>query len=44
MKQSSVWITSCSWHNEKCANTWETNESNKLDLDENGWVKSFPAE
>lgn len=35
-KQSRPWITS-SW------TTWDTHETDQLDLDEDGWVRSLPA-
>ncbi|NJO93213.1 MAG: hypothetical protein HC820_00490 [Hydrococcus sp. RM1_1_31] len=35
-KSSSNWVT-------QTDGVWDTNESNKLDLDANGWIKSLPA-
>ena len=43
-KQSRPWLTQChSSRDPDCAGRWETNESAKLNLDANGWVKSLPA-
>lgn len=45
MKKASPWITQCA----KCrdlpagASTWDTRESDRLDLDEQGWVTRLPG-
>lgn len=41
-KQSRGWITQCGEGSpDNCP--WDTKENDRLDLDENGWVKSLPA-
>lgn len=43
-KQARPWIAQCTDERDSdCNGRWETGESNKLELDENGWVKSLPA-
>ncbi|NEP61947.1 MAG: cellulose-binding protein [Symploca sp. SIO2G7] len=42
-KSSREWITQCQKRDPGCSNSWSTDEEEKLDLDENGWVKSLPA-
>ena len=42
-KQSRPWFTQCSNQRDRdCANTWDTREADKLNLDEHGWVVSLP--
>lgn len=49
MKKASPWLTQCQGTVGSCATlvsparAWDTLEETKLDLDENGWVKSLPA-
>lgn len=40
-KQARAWITQCGWDDGGCSG-WDTGEEDRLDLDENGWVKSLP--
>ncbi len=42
-KSSRQWITQCEKGEPGCSGSWSTNEYEKLDLDEYGWVKSLPA-
>jgi len=42
-KFSRQWITQCKRGEPGCSGSWSTNEYEKLDLDEYGWVKSLPA-
>ncbi|MBF2076031.1 MAG: cellulose-binding protein [Synechococcales cyanobacterium C42_A2020_086] len=42
-KMSRRWITQCLPEEEGCSGSWATDEPEKLDLDEHGWVKSLPA-
>ena len=42
-KSSRKWITQCLPEEPDCRIPWNTNESEKLDLDEYGWVKSLPT-
>lgn len=42
-KTSRKWLTQCIDGDPGCRGTWETEEFDKLDLDEQGWVKSLPA-
>ena len=42
-KSSRQWITQCLPEESDCCSSWNTNESEKLDLDEYGWVKTLPA-
>ncbi|NET57406.1 MAG: cellulose-binding protein, partial [Symploca sp. SIO2E6] len=42
-KSSRQWITQCQQGEPGCSGSWSTNEYEKLDLDEYGWVKSLPA-
>ncbi|MCA1993209.1 MAG: cellulose-binding protein [Coleofasciculus sp. S288] len=42
-KTSRQWITQCKSEELGCSGSWSTNELDKLDLDEQGWVKSLPA-
>jgi hypothetical protein len=42
-KSSRKWITQCASGEPGCSGSWDTNEYDKLDLDEQGWVKSLPA-
>jgi len=42
-KSSREWITQCQDGESGCSNSWSTDEEEKLDLDEHGWVKSLPA-
>ena len=42
-KSSRKWITQCQQGEPGCNSSWSTNEYEKLDLDEYGWVKSLPA-
>lgn len=41
-KSSHQWITQCNPKDLGCSKSWDTHEFAKLDLDENGWVKSLP--
>lgn len=41
-KSSRKWITQCKSGEPGCSGTWNTQEFDKLDLDEYGWVKSLP--
>ncbi|NEO98455.1 MAG: cellulose-binding protein [Symploca sp. SIO2E9] len=41
-KSSKKWLTQCARGESGCSNSWSTNEYDKLDLDEHGWVKSLP--
>lgn len=41
-KSARKWITQCAPET-SCANEWDTEEYDQLDLDEQGWVKSLPA-
>ncbi len=41
-KQSRSWITQCVGDPD-CGWTWDTGESEQLDLDANGWIRSLPA-
>ncbi len=41
-KSSRKWITQCKAKEPNCKGSWNTNEYDKLDLDEHGWVKSLP--
>ncbi|WP_293100102.1 cellulose-binding protein [Moorena sp. SIOASIH] len=42
-KSSRPWITQCVSGETGCSGSWDTEEYDKLDLDEQGWVKSLPA-
>ncbi len=42
-KSSKNWITQCEKSDPGCQGEWDTEESDLLDLDENGWVKSLPS-
>lgn len=42
-KSSREWVTQCVSGEPDCKGEWSTEESNLLNLDENGWVKSLPA-
>ncbi|MBE9125780.1 MULTISPECIES: cellulose-binding protein [unclassified Coleofasciculus] len=42
-KSSRKWITQCAEKEPSCSGSWSTNEFDKLNLDEHGWVKSLPA-
>ncbi|NES85474.1 MAG: cellulose-binding protein [Moorea sp. SIO2B7] len=42
-KSSKKWVTQCLAKEIGCSGSWVTNEEEKLDLDEYGWVKSLPA-
>jgi hypothetical protein len=42
-KSSRQWLTQCESGEPDCRGTWATDENDKLDLDEQGWVKSLPA-
>lgn len=42
-KSSRKWITQCASGEPGCSGAWDTNEYDKLDLDEGGWVKSLPS-
>lgn len=42
-KAAGKWITQCQSGEQGCSGSWSTNELDKLDLDEQGWVKSLPA-
>lgn len=41
-KSSRKWITQCASEEPGCSGGWDTQEFDKLDLDEYGWVKSLP--
>ncbi len=41
-KSSRKWITQCQPKEPGCSGGWDTQEFDKLDLDEYGWVKSLP--
>ena len=42
-KRAHPWFTSCqSQKTSDCRGVWDTKEAEKLDLDEQGWVKSLP--
>ncbi|MBR8828705.1 MAG: cellulose-binding protein [Gomphosphaeria aponina SAG 52.96 = DSM 107014] len=41
-KSSRQWITQCQKGEVGCSGSWGSQEYDKLDLDENGWVKSLP--
>ncbi len=41
-KSSRKWITQCQAKEPGCSGAWGTQEFDKLDLDEYGWVKSLP--
>lgn len=41
-KRGSSWFPQCDW--DECDNTWDTGESELIDVDEHGWVRSLPAE
>jgi hypothetical protein len=41
-KTARPWITQCDEGNPGCNGQADTNERDKLDVDENGWVKSLP--
>ncbi|WP_206602931.1 hypothetical protein [Leptolyngbya ohadii] len=43
MKSSRAWITQCNDDDPGCNDAWDTQEFDRLDLDEQGWVKSLPA-
>ncbi|NJR64167.1 MAG: hypothetical protein HC772_00645 [Leptolyngbyaceae cyanobacterium CRU_2_3] len=42
-KSARVWIPQCVNGETGCRGEWDTGEVDKLDLDEQGWVKSLPA-
>ncbi len=42
-KSSREWFTQCVNGDPGCKGEWSTEESNLLNLDENGWIKSLPA-
>ncbi len=42
-KSSRKWMTQCLPEETGCHSSWNTDESEKLDLDEYGWVKSLPT-
>jgi hypothetical protein len=42
-KTARKWMTQCEQGESGCTGSWETQEYDKLDLDEQGWVKSLPA-
>jgi len=42
-KSSRSWITQCQSGEPGCKGGWSTDEPDKLDLDQQGWVKSLPA-
>ena len=42
-KSSRKWMTQCLPEETGCNSPWNTDEAEKLDLDEYGWVKSLPA-
>lgn len=42
-KSSRKWMTQCKKGEPGCTGFWQTNEYEKLNLDEYGWVKSLPA-
>jgi hypothetical protein len=41
-KTARPWLTQCLPNEPDCLHPWNTEEENKLDLDEQGWVKSLP--
>lgn len=41
-KTARAWITQCIKSDPNCEGKWSTEESDLLNLDENGWVKSLP--
>ncbi|HEY9700373.1 MAG TPA: hypothetical protein V6D10_24170 [Trichocoleus sp.] len=41
-KYARSWLTQCQGGEVGCNGTWDTQETDKLDLDEHGWVKSLP--
>ena len=44
-KTASGWISQCGYKGEGgCSGEWSTGEESKLDLDENGWVRSLPGD
>ena len=50
MKKSGEWLTQCdSWVTPNCsgftsgASSWDTKEQAKMDVDENGWLRSLPG-
>ena len=42
-KSSRQWITQCLPEEPECSSSWNTNEFEKLDLDESGWLKTLPT-
>ncbi|NJO42831.1 MAG: cellulose-binding protein [Cyanobacteria bacterium CRU_2_1] len=42
-KSARQWIPQCESNEPGCNGGWSTEEDNKLELDEQGWVKSIPA-
>ncbi len=42
-KSSNTWIPHCISTDPGCRGVWDTGEFSKLNLDENGWVKSLPT-
>ncbi|NET39040.1 MAG: cellulose-binding protein [Cyanothece sp. SIO1E1] len=42
-KSARSWITQCLPEETGCSGSWGTDEYDKLNLDEQGWVKSLPA-
>lgn len=43
-KQARAWFTQCdNTRDADCGGRWYTNEEDRLDLDERGWVRSLPA-
>ncbi|MCU0566332.1 MAG: hypothetical protein MUF49_07025 [Oculatellaceae cyanobacterium Prado106] len=42
-KSGRGWLTQCAGDEPGCSGSWVTEESDKLDLDASGWVKSLPA-
>jgi hypothetical protein len=43
MKSSRSWMTRCDEGEPGCTGGWDTQETELLDLDERGWVRSLPA-
>ena len=41
-KSARAWIPQCGYGEPGCTGSWDTGEFAKLDLDQNGWVKSLP--
>lgn len=41
-KYARSWLTQCEGGEVGCNGTWDTQETDKLDLDAHGWVKSLP--